>query len=313
MDDARRTPFVDRDPSHRVLRPGRLRPLDPARSPVTPAELGRDMPAPERPLVGAGQSGVRFIPIVSFPKSGNTWLRSIFSHLLYDGAFESIPNKYTQGPFVGGVAALPGGVQLRMYKSHDRILHGSVGNLEVRHVGAIHIIRHPLDVFLSLLNYMLLNPESVHPDLRPGKHSFAFPPASIEEILSGEQLDVFFKTFVLYGTLMPTFHAAGSWFEHNEYWLNRDGDDIPIFRLRYEDLLEKGAEPLFPVARALGRSAAAMTAAFEAAAADTAPDGKFFWKQKAGTYHEVLSGEQLDLFHRLLGERTAALGYTIQL
>ncbi len=54
-----------------------------------------------------------------------------------------------------------------------------------------------------------------------------------------------------------------------------------------------------------------MERAMISAGENTKINGKFFWKQKAGNYREMLPENLIKKFDRYHGERVRALGYEI--
>lgn len=251
-----------------------------------------------------------FIALCSFPKSGNTWVRTFLAHLLAGGDVNAIPDKY-RSPLLSGRAVLFRGGWARIYKTHDRLISNINADREISHAAYVYILRHPLDVFLSQANYISLRPEQVsRADLRPGPWNFSFPRASVEALAHNGGLTALLGAFMTFGTLMPNFQSAGSWFDHAETWSQRD-DAPPLLRLRYEDMAQRGLAAFVEIAAWFGGDAAAAEAAFHATGRDTAKDDKFFWRQKALGYRDILTAEQIALFGAVHAERVARAGYDL--
>lgn len=253
----------------------------------------------------------KFVAIASFPRSGNTWVRSILSHLLFNGDIAKIPDKHKANIFAAAGYRMNEGLSYSLYKTHERVLTNTFFQKEVVHAAAIHIRRHPLDVFLSYLNYLLLDDDQLPDSSFARQTPFAFDPGSLDRILEQDILDVFFGAFFAFGTLTPNFTAAGTYFDSNLYWVTRNDDDIPVFRVKYEDLHGNGPSSLMAVAEFFGKTADQLAAAFAKAAEDTKKDGGFFWRQSTGIYKEFLKEEHLRKFERAYGDRMAALGYAV--
>lgn len=142
--------------------------------------------------------------LVSYPKSGNTWLRFILAELMHPEAAadfanidQIIPDIYKTSHRDIGRAPQP-----RVLKSHEP--------LDVRYQSVIYIVRDPRDVLLSYYHYKLLRnafDESYSID------SFA------EEFLKGS---------------LETF---GSWGDHVGGWLGARSKHPRFLFLRYEDML----------------------------------------------------------------------------
>jgi Sulfotransferase domain len=252
----------------------------------------------------------KFILINSFPKSGNTWLRSILSHLLFDGSLARIPDRYHQSPHQGTPFTLPGGETIKLYKHHDSGLRQIDGAIEEEHLCVFYIVRHPLDVFVSQLNYMLLPLSSIaDPSLRPSVSRYALKSAKPIDQLSHDEIDIYFKSFVLFGTLQPLFTTAGSWIEHAQYWHTQMSGPVPIIRLRYEDMLLDPFTALEPAINLLGCSRNDLEVALLRADESTARDGAFFWRRQANSHLDFLSSAQIKLFYDLYSQELMDLGY----
>lgn len=251
-----------------------------------------------------------FVVVNSFPKSGNTWVRSFLSHLCFAGDLGAIPDKYRGDPTTAAVHRLPGGRPVRFYKSHDWDLVPEFRGRQLDHVAAVHIRRHPLDAFVSHLNFLHLSGED---DGRPRSVAAPFITdySGIDEIVRKDVVWAFLGVFMVYGTLNPRFLAAGSWFDNVEYWTAADPPVAPVFSLQYERLLARGSAEMYELGRYLGKTSAEVDAAWQAAGESTRRDGRFFWRQQAGTYREFIAPGYLAAFRDAFGERLARQGYEV--
>ncbi len=257
---------------------------------------------------------VPYIGIYSFPKSGNTWMRHIIAEL-YSLEFnhrqvsKDIPDMH-QGPIFDArpIQLGAGGQAVRFYKSHRCEIVARNALQKINHRGIIYIKRHPLDVFLSYLNY-----------LRDGVNGTAglylLPVKSVEEVIANGSLEIFLDCFILFGTLV-NWGNFGNWFEHMAYWTGRDvveqgGREVPVACLKYEDMVANGVEAMQPLCDMLGQSKQQLEQALLAANEKTRVDGKLFWKQRPGLYKEVLPESLIAKFRKYHGDRVAALGYEI--
>ncbi len=253
-------------------------------------------------------SDEKFIVLNSFPKSGNTWLRSFLSHLCFDGSLENIPDHYSSDIWKAPTYRLPDGTVVRFYKSHDKTLHETFRRVSISHAAAIYIRRHPLDVFLSHLNFMHL-PTDPSRLLRPRKSLFATDFRSIDEIIEKKMMGPFLGAFTVYGTMNPQFSSVGSWYEHAEYWSGELAEHCPVFRYSYENLSAKKVECLLELGSFLGKSDDETKTAFQAAQASTAKDGAFFWKQRPGQYKEMLDSEDVAEYQKRFVDKLKIYGY----
>jgi len=139
--------------------------------------------------------------IVSYPKSGNTWLRLfIYSYYYKDTTFKSIhkkiPDIYKQPKYLFNFAKSP-----RLIKSHEPY------NSMYKKV--IYIVRHPYFVSKSYLNFFR-------------KYNRAYKDLSYESFIkmfNNDELDSF-----------------GNWVNHVSGWINSDLKEN-FLMVRYENLL----------------------------------------------------------------------------
>jgi hypothetical protein len=243
----------------------------------------------------------RAIGVISFPKSGNTWARAIITRALGEtDAAAVVPTIYKGSIWQHPVQV--GGQRTVFFKSHAATEPGRNAGRDFRSAHVLYLMRHPLDVFLSFLNWASGNVAAI-PHL-------AIPCDSVEGVIARGELDLYFGAFCLYGTLQPQFADAGSWFRNTAFWLDRaaaEPDRVSL--VRYKDMLDRGAEVLEPFARQVGLPLPALHRGFAAAAADTARDGRFFWRQEAGLYRRLLPPAMIARFAALHGASLARAGY----
>ena len=247
------------------------------------------------------------IGIYSFPKSGNTWVRHIISALfsstpelccpnIYE---EGLPTRYIQLPRADANSSQS--KRFAFYKSHGFqpiYLHDGV---RLQHRAFIYVIRHPLDVFMSYLNYEL----SV-----VGGKFFELKYKSVDEVIAANDLDLFFSTFCVLGTVRPSFMDAGSWMLHVKYWiLTRQA--IPVILLRYEELVSDPIKALNELCGFLAVGEKQLIEALSIANKATQIDGAFFWRRNNGGYRDFLTKDQIARFYRLHGEIAQAAGYPL--
>ncbi|WP_157046513.1 hypothetical protein [Roseovarius sp. 217] len=127
------------------------------------------------------------VGIYSFPKSGNTWLRVIIANII-GGRPSVVPGLHK--------TELAGAVEFngqRFFKHHGGSNLKSWKGQPLNTAHVIHIRRHPLDVFMSYLNYLSDNVTGTAP--------LRF--SSVEEIHGTDLFDMYFKTFTVSGHLSP--------------------------------------------------------------------------------------------------------------
>ena len=181
-----------------------------------------------RDILRGRRSGrrVRVFPddifIVSYPKSGNTWVRFLVANLLYP--FQKITFANIE-QIVPDIYQVPDRIlnsldRPRVLKSHEYF--------DPRYNKVIYIIRDPRDVILSYYYY--------HLKMRVIGESYPLDRYS-EKFLQGE-LDPF-----------------GSWGENVGSWLGAREGDSGFLSIRYEDLRSDTDRGLTQIATFLGISA----------------------------------------------------------
>ena len=155
--------------------------------------------------------------ITSFPKSGNTWMRFIIYELLYNDKNEDNNNSLNIKNKVPDLHLLLKIKNNQFVLDTDKI--GDYRNIYLKtHFGynqlknfplnkIIIIIRNPLDVFASLINYYDITNDKID-----------------------ELVDFFSKNYTL-----PRFKNFPNWNEHLDSWIN---SNLKFCLFKYSDLLE---------------------------------------------------------------------------
>jgi len=171
-------------------------------------------------MINVTDPGRNIIWIASYPKSGNTWVRFLLLNLLY-GKQESserldklVPDIHKRGFIVP-----PPGSSLTYVKSHLK-MSASMPFLE-RTAGFIYVVRNPIDVMLSNLNYVYLTYRTPdNPEIR-------------EDVKND-----YIAQFIGHrGDPRWLKQGMGSWDGHVESWC-ANPHQLPGFFVRYEDMLE---------------------------------------------------------------------------
>jgi hypothetical protein len=253
--------------------------------------------------------------LASYPKSGNTWLRAFLANLIADRADplkpnelrnhaddEALPERFTElagKPSheldFGEIAALRPQVHAliaqraqgtRLVKSHN--MTGSVDGHPLYNwrvtAGAIHVVRNPLDVAVSMTHHFGLSADEAIERLGNENTATANDEMFVSQIL-------------------------GSWSRHVAGWVEmaeRSGPKVLI--LRYEDLLEKPAKYFAKAAKLLGIhdkariERAVRNAGFQTLSAlekregfiEAASEGsRFFRAGRANQWREALTRDQV--------------------
>ncbi|HET7679947.1 MAG TPA: sulfotransferase domain-containing protein [Xanthobacteraceae bacterium] len=243
------------------------------------------------------------VGLYSFPRSGNTWLRQIVASALDIPA--NMLQRFVTDMAYGQIVTHPivyEDKEFYFYKSHHKQLVTEHRGQTIRTDKIVYIYRHPLDVFLSYLNFASKNVNSKVGEV------LQFQIDSVEK-LSKEELGALFSVFMSYGTITPQNRAYGGYFEHvdNAFALRESGADIHI--MRYEDLLNNFVPTAGKMFEFLGIPVADIQAIHGEADKRTAQDGKFFWKRQSKVHEEFLTKDQIAAFNSTFRDKLVALGY----
>lgn len=246
------------------------------------------------------------VGLYSFPKSGNTWLRAIIASAVGIPSGPGSLHKYvTDSHYDTKITENPWefeGKDWYFYKSHHKnILSEHMGE-ELKTDKIVYIYRHPLDVFLSYLNFVSSN---VSPKL--GKQ-LGFQFESVDD-LSETELHQLFRLWCGNLTLFPQNKTFGTIFEniHNFKNLEKKGESVHV--VRYEDLQDDFKNTAKGIFKFLGLKGIDVDAVFSDADSRTKQNGKFFWKRSARNYENYLSEDQIQAFMLLHKKDMSRLGY----
>ena len=176
-------------------------------------------------LLGLDRAGNRFTVfpddtfLVSYPKSGNTWVRFLLANLIHPNetvGFANI-NRLLPAPALLSrrvVSKLP---RPRVLKSHE--------TFDIRFRRVIYLVRDPRDVAVSEYHFSR-------------KKNYTGPEVSLPE---------FGRRFIAGETA-----AYGSWWEHAASWIAPRYGSPDFLLVRYEDLLGDSIGELGRIARFLG-------------------------------------------------------------
>lgn len=212
--------------------------------------------------------------IISYPKSGNTWLRLMLLSLMRGGAAvdingigneagvanhvemdellviessELFPDEQAAAqPVLNMAIAAETGAGLKLRKVHDRHWRTPAGTAVFPASvsrGAVYLVRDPRDVAISLAHHRGITVDSVIA-------AMADPAATLSESIDRQRRQL--------------AQPLGDWSAHVRSWMEQP--DIPVLLLRYEDLLADPTQGLRSIADHLGiaHDARAVQAAVDA-------------------------------------------------
>jgi hypothetical protein len=176
-------------------------------------------------LLGLDRAGNRYTVfpddtfLVSYPKSGNTWVRFLLSNLIHPNEKVGFSNidRLLPAPALMSRRAVRSLPRPRVLKSHE--------TFDIRFRRVIYLVRDPRDVAVSEFHFSL-------------KKKYTGPEVSLEE---------FGRRFIAGETA-----AYGSWWEHAASWIAPRYGSRDFLLVRYEDLLGDSVAQLARIARCLG-------------------------------------------------------------
>jgi hypothetical protein len=238
--------------------------------------------------------------LVSYPKSGNTWLRFLIANLLQQEPPIGLRDADRIVPAVDGRSK-----KLFNEMSAPRVIKSHYCFLAA-YKRVIYIVRDPRDVAVSQYHYQIKRGV-----LDPGSPMQAFIPRFIA------------------GEVSP----YGSWGEHVGSWLGARRQDPNFLLLRYEDMRVNTLAVAASAARFLGikddarrvelaieRSSLESMRKLEKAEGDqwlstkgTRPDMSFFRAAKTGEGKTVLPRESIELIEKAWGPLMRTLNYSVSI
>lgn len=195
--------------------------------------------------------------IASYPKSGNTWVQNVVRAAGRELGFPATDLDVYKMMREGRKPTVVSGVQTHLQakhptvlKTHARYHYGRIhSQLGLETAGFVYVIRNPLDLLLSYINFSRIQYANRRQD-SDFQHDLFVEMLGMSEPAPYEQwrkttlddiprrnLDHALKRYTDNATTIPTLKVAGgSWFEHARSWVGAS-TSIPSVVLRYEDLI----------------------------------------------------------------------------
>ena len=238
------------------------------------------------------------IELASYPKCGNTWLRHLLSKHFELNIHVDIPDFHQRHSeterFIKPVACE--NQEFGFYKSH-------VPNVKAIGPDTIVVIyRHPLDVFLSSLNYFYINGWD--------EKYFDGKAVTVEDLKGNGQLDLYFHQFLTESGSGYFDGLLGKLSNYYKYMDHVKGLPNSIL-LKYENLYDERNsyfEKFF--SDVLGTRISCATDLFSSVDDKTKNSGgNFYWKSKKRNYEEFLTSAQISLYEERYKSELEVLGY----
>ncbi len=252
--------------------------------------------------------------IASYPRSGSTWVRTFLSGFLAGVSDPDAPGgpsvlhnaNYNRPLLEFDYLSERKPINMRgrdtwMVKTHAK---SYPINLDISCVGIIHLVRHPIDVFASGVNYYYRrNQSACFFDHRV--RSFADLEAAGD---LGKQLDYFLDNV----GFLPTRDHMGTWVEHTHFWLDRARTHAPVLTIRFEDMLSDTDNQFKRIVEHLGANYDAERAATvqrELVSFQLADKTKVVWRRGSDYMQGKVTDDQRQQVQELFGGAFSRLGY----
>ena len=271
--------------------------------------------------------------IASYPKSGNTWVQAVVRNAGKSFGFPSVDldvykmKAESRKPIVvGGISPQVTSTNTTVLKTHSAFPKNCRVHPELAldTVGFVYVMRNPLDMLLSYINFTRLEyaqhkdvekyREALFVDLLGFDKSYAYDEwigMTLEDI-PRHNLDHALARFTELNTQIPTMAqlTGGSWLHHCSSWRDA-GSRLPSVFLRYEDLLA-GTENFLPIKRVFNFSDSQITDAVNRVNqwVREAQDKKIFFNKKSAFYFsQFFSADIIDNFLQKFESELKLLGY----
>ena len=266
------------------------------------------------------QEGKKIIWIASYPKSGNTWTRHILSELYSFDSIHSIPDIENRGKvkkiFDLVVPVRIAGKYIYFIKTHSLPFPNHKffpkARKRITNYGFIYVYRHPLDVFISSLNYLYF--------LKESKNFFGNMEKSVDELKSTGEINLYTDRFIkdlTIGNNAFTEMCGGNWLNHVNKWVHFHKTNKYLSAvIRYEDMVENPFLAFKPLSSLLGIDDMSLQNAINSSSRKILEsrnanryNKKFFWKMKSENYLNYIDKKDVKNFNNKYKEFLNSIGY----
>jgi len=250
--------------------------------------------------------------VSSYPRSGNTFVRVALTQLFYNGETAQMDAKIpeysqsAQNEFIKSVNARS--EEFMFAKTHSPSPPELEG-LKYSSLG-LYIYRHPLDVFLSSLNYIYINSDKNY-----YSNYFDGKPKSVEDLFESGELSKHFDSFMNNDGLKILEPFSGKWSESLQAWGEKHRADPKSWLfVNYVDAVQNTETIIHRICQSLHIVLPSKDIKNAVARAQivTKPDGHFYWRGKPGNFRKYLTSKQIDSYFELYESKWMQFGIKFQ-
>lgn len=239
------------------------------------------------------------VEISSYPKCGNTWMRYIISTYFSVNVHTGIPDVHQQNRKTKELIEYikVNNTNVGFYKSHV------TDSPQMNPDKIICIYRHPLDVFLSNLNYFYITGRK---DMFEDE-----APVSVDALVKNGRFNYYFQDFIEKVGSNYYVGLLGNKSDYFEYLRNALSNS-KVTAIKYEDLYDSPSETI--------RNVLFKTLNYDSGAIDESvfvrvnkntkySNNPFYWKATKSNYNNYLSVQQINKFISQYNNELRWLGY----
>jgi hypothetical protein len=237
----------------------------------------------------------------SYPKSGNTWVRTIIQEMVAPGLKPTvaIPSLIKEFPDDAPVFDIMG-TRAKIIKTHCHTAHKRLRRITDNVIGVITIHRHPLDVMLSYINFSYVKKNN--DNFKGGILK------TVTNIIHDGDLDYYVDEFIALDGCKEYSKICRSWSQYYGDWAAVAGDGSHL-ELCYEELAEYPVEGVERIRTFLRLPPMDIPELLFRVEQQTSLDGRFFWRKKAYNFQDLIPEASIRRFENHFAESLTRLGY----
>lgn len=249
---------------------------------------------------------MKVIWLASYPKSGNTWVRTIINEILTPNEIQmhtirTFGKKELKPPFLQDI----GGQNVAILKTHFHPRHKHFVDHGFETVGVITVHRHPLDIMLSATNYLKMKESARY--FKDGVIK------SVDEIVEAGEVGFYVDKFMECDGVETYRNMCSDWSKYQKRWDKFAlQSEVPHLRLKYENMTKDPAKNIACIFDFLGKEGSTknVEAVMKQTEEKTAKNGRFFWRKRAKNYLGTVPEADVLRFNEYFKPQMKTLGYT---